>query len=153
MKRLELFIPPPVVMLIIGLLMWLLADVFPTLDRPWLRSTGVAAALGLTGLAISLAGVVAFRRASTTTDPRHPAQASALVSSGVYRYSRNPMYLGVLLILLGWAIHLGNLLSILCTLIFIGYITRFQIIPEERRLQEKFGQEFLDYRSRVRRWL
>jgi len=153
MKRLELLIPPPLVTLLIGLMMWLLSEMFPALTLAWLHSIVAATATGLAGLAISLTAVVTFKRASTTLDPRHPAGTSTLISSGIYRYSRNPMYLGVLLVLVGWAIYLGNLLSILCTFVFIAYITRFQIIPEERLLQEKFEVEFLSYKSRVRRWL
>lgn len=153
MKRLELLIPPPLVMLLTGVIMWLLSEVFPALDLAWMRSSAAAAAIALLGLVISLAGVAAFRHAGTTLDPKRPAEASALVSSGIYRYSRNPMYLGVLLMLAGWAIHLGNLLAILCALVFIAYITRFQIIPEERLLQDKFGTGFLTYKSKVRMWL
>ncbi|MCX5565809.1 isoprenylcysteine carboxylmethyltransferase family protein [Alcaligenes faecalis subsp. phenolicus] len=153
MKRLELLIPPPLVMLIIGLIMWLLYELFPALTFAWIQHAVAAASIGMLGFIISLVGVVSFRRADTTIDPSKPSQASALVSSGVYRYSRNPMYLGVLLMLVGWAIYLGNVLSIFCTPVFIAYITRFQIMPEERLLQEKFGAAFLSYKNSVRRWL
>jgi len=153
MKRLELLIPPPLIMLLIGLIMWLLSEMFPALTLVWLHSIVAATTIGLAGLVISLTAAVTFKRASTTLNPKHPAETSTLISSGAYRYSRNPMYLGVLLVLVGWAIYLGNLLSILCTLVFIAYITRFQIIPEELLLEEKFEVEFLSYKSRVRRWL
>lgn len=153
MKRLELLIPPPLVMLLVGLIMWLLSEMFPALTLAWLHSIAAATTMGLAGLAISLTAAVTFKRASTTLDPKHPARTSTLISSGAYRYSRNPMYLGVLLVLVGWAIYLGNLLSILCTFVFIAYITRFQIVPEELLLREKFGAGFLSYKSRVRRWL
>lgn len=153
MKRFELLVPPPLVMLIIGLLMWLLARMFPMLSFAWLHNGAAASVMAILGLAISLAGVAAFRRARTTTDPRHPGEASTLLTTGIYRYSRNPMYLGVLLVLVGWAINLGNLLALLCAIVFIAYITRFQIIPEERLLQGKFGEGFESYRRAVRRWL
>lgn len=153
MKRLELLIPPPLIMLLTGLIMWLLSEMFPALTLAWLQSIAAATVMGFIGLALSLTAAATFKRASTTLDPRQPAGTSTLVSTGIYRYSRNPMYLGVLLVLLGWAVYLGNLLSILCTLVFIAYITRFQIIPEERLLHEKFEKEFLSYKSRVRRWL
>lgn len=153
MKRLELLIPPPLIMLLIGLIMWLLSEMFPALTLVWLHSIVAATTIGLAGLVISLTAAVTFKRASTTLNPKHPAETSTLISSGAYPYSRNPMYLGVLLVLVGWAIYLGNLLSILCTLVFIAYITRFQIIPEELLLEEKFEVEFLSYKSRVRRWL
>lgn len=154
MKRLELLIPPPVVMLLVGLIMWLLARMFPSLAAAWLPDTLMAVVLVVFGLLIGLAGVATFKRADTTIDPKRPSGASALVSSGIYRFSRNPMYLGVLLILAGWAVYLGNLLSAgLGLVIFVVYITRFQIIPEERLLQEKFGTAFLAYKAKVRRWI
>lgn len=153
MKRLELLVPPPVVMLLIGLLMWVLSKMFPAFAFPWLHSDAAAIATALLGTAISLAGVITFRRASTTVDPKRIEDVSTLVCSGIYRYSRNPMYLGVLLVLVGWAIYLGNLLSILCLFVFIAYITRFQIIPEERLLRERFGEKFHSYQNQVRRWL
>lgn len=137
MKRLELLIPPPLVMLFIGLIMWLTSIIFPTLTATWLQSGVAAAATALLGLVISLAGILTFQHSRTTIDPRHPTETSTLVSSGIYRYSRNPMYLGALFVLVGWAVYLGNLLSIICTLAFIAYIRRFQIMPEERLLQEK----------------
>lgn len=105
------------------------------------------------GLAISLLGVVNFKRARTTVDPRRPAEATTLVTSGLYRYSRNPMYLGVLLVLIGWALFLGNLVSVLFIVGFALFINRYQILPEERLLQEKFGADFMAYKARVRRWI
>lgn len=153
MNRLELRIPPPVVMLVAGAVMWLLADWFPALAAAPYSNVGAAVMTALLGLAVSLAGILAFRRAGTTIDPRGPAQASTLVSSGIYRYSRNPMYLGVLLILLGWGVYLGNILTVLGMLAYYAYITRYQIIPEERQLETQFGADFVTYRDRVRRWL
>ena len=153
MKQLELLIPPPLVMLLVGLLMWVLSKMFPGLTVVWLQSAVAAAATVLLGIVISLTGIVTFKQAHTTIDPKQPAQTSTLISSGIYRYSRNPMYLGVLIVLLGWAIYLGNLVSILATAVFVAYITRFQIIPEERLLHEKFESEFQSYKNKVRRWL
>lgn len=153
MKRLELLIPPPAVMLFVGLMMWLSSRAFPGLTSGWRYTTVAAIVTVLLGIAISLAGMVPFVRARTTMDPKHPGQASTLISSGIYQFSRNPMYLGVLLVLAGWAIYLGNLLSVFWILVFIIYITRFQIIPEERLLQEKFGAAFTQYKSKVRRWV
>jgi len=153
MKRFELLIPPPLVMLLSALLMWLASEFFPALTIAWLHNVAAAVAIALLGIAVSLTGIATFKRARTTIDPKRPAESSSLVSSGIYRYSRNPMYLGVLLVLVGWMFYLGNLLSILGTFIFIAYITRFQIIPEERLLEEKFQAKFLSYKSNVRRWL
>lgn len=153
MKRLELLIPPPLVMLLVGLMMWVVSRGFPALTLAWRHNTLIAYVFALLGLAISLVSMVAFRRARTTMDPKHPASASNLISSGVYRYSRNPMYLGVLLLLAGWAAYLGNVLSMTGLIVFVAYITRFQIIPEERLLSQKFGVAFDRYKNKVRRWL
>ncbi|WP_323018329.1 isoprenylcysteine carboxylmethyltransferase family protein [Castellaniella sp.] len=153
MKRLELLIPPPLVMLILGAIMWLLPAIFPALTLTWLQRAAVGALISLLGLIISLAGIATFRHANTTIDPKRPADAASLVSSGIYRYSRNPMYLGVLLVLIGWAVYLGNMLSVLAALAFIPFITRFQIMPEERLLTDKFPSEFPAYMRTVRRWL
>jgi len=153
MSRLELLVPPPVIMLLTGLVMWMLAGLVPALGVPWGGSLAAGAVIALLGLASGLAGPIPVGRARTPADPRRPARASTLVTAGIYGYSRNPMYLGVLLILIGWAVYLGNVLSGLCALGFVAYISRFQILPEERLLQEKFGEDFLAYKSAVRRWL
>jgi protein-S-isoprenylcysteine O-methyltransferase Ste14 len=105
------------------------------------------------GLAVSALGVVEFRRARTTVDPRIPAASSSLVRSGIYRLTRNPMYVGFGLVLLGWAIYVSNALAFLLLPAYVLYMTRFQIQPEERALGQIFGQEYADYRARVRRWL
>lgn len=153
MKRFELLVPPPLVMLLTGLLMWALSEIFPALTLPSLRSAVGGSVIGLIGVAISLAGMITFKRVGTTLDPQRLADTTALIRSGVYRFSRNPMYLGVLFMLIGWAVYLGHLLSVLCILAFVAYITRYQIVPEERLLQEKFGGEFQAYKRRARRWL
>lgn len=153
MKALELAIPPPLVMLMVGLLMWLLSFIFPTLTMASISSLSGAAIIGLGGLGISMAGVITFMRAKTTSDPRKPADASTLVTSGIYRLTRNPMYLGVLLILIAWGLTLSNLLALICAFIFVPYINRYQILPEERLLEDKFGAVFTTYKAKVRRWI
>lgn len=153
MKALELAIPPPVVMFALGLLMWLLSFLFPALTLPALSNLAAAIVVGLVGLGISMAGIISFKRAKTTSDPRKPAEASALVTSGIYRHTRNPMYLGVLLILIGWGLALGNLLALICAFVFVPYISRYQIQPEERLLQDKFTEAFTAYKAKVRRWI
>ena len=133
--------------------MWLL----PMFPQPaWLaesqRTVG-AVILALLGQGIAMSGVVAFRRARTTINPVRASEASSLVNSGVYRLTRNPMYLGWALTLLAWALYLGNLIALVFVPIFVWYITRFQIKPEERILSELFGTEFVSYSSKVRRWI
>lgn len=153
MSRLELLVPPPVVVLVTGLAMWAAARAFPMQLLPEAHRLVIGIILCLLGVMAGVAGILAFRRARTTTDPREPARATALVTSGIYRYSRNPMYLGLLLVLLGWAVVLGNLVSVLGVVVFVLYITRYQIYPEERQLLKTFDAEFLNYKATVRRWV
>lgn len=153
MKTLELLIPPPLVMVLVGLFMWLISIIFPELNFGWLKSTLLAIIFAGIGILIGVIGIVTFKFAATTSDPIHPEQTSTIVSSGIYAYTRNPMYLGVLLILIGLAVYLGNLLSFLGAIIFIIYINNFQIIPEEQVLEEKFGSTYKNYKGKVRRWL
>ncbi|WP_422879670.1 methyltransferase family protein [Noviherbaspirillum cavernae] len=97
--------------------------------------------------------MVSFRRASTTVNPVSPGAATSLVSAGIYAFTRNPMYLGFLLGLSGWAVYLSNAAAFLALPFFVLYLNRFQIAPEERALQTLFGGEFSAYRGRVRRWI
>ena len=100
-----------------------------------------------------LMGVRAFREANTTVDPRAPENASQIVGSGIYRFTRNPMYLGVLVVLIAWTALLANVGAAVVPVLFALYITRWQIVPEERALAQKFGAEYEAYRNSVRRWL
>lgn len=153
MKRLELLLPPPLIMLITGLIMWLVARLFPLVSFDWIRSPLLSTLLVLLGLVVGLSGIASFVRSKTTANPKQPSETSKLVRTGVYRYSRNPMYLGMLCFLISWGIYLSNILSIVCITIYIAYITRFQIMPEERVLHEKFQEDFISYKNKVRRWL
>lgn len=152
MHRLELKVPPLIVVAVTVGLMALTAWLVPM--KPWhfTDATALAWTLVVTGGLVALAGVSAFRRARTTVNPMHPDTSSTLVTSGIYRYTRNPMYLGFLLILAGYGVWLANLPALLWLIGYVLYLTRFQIIPEERWLSQKFGADFQYYRERVRRW-
>jgi protein-S-isoprenylcysteine O-methyltransferase Ste14 len=75
------------------------------------------------------------------------------VDSGIYRFTRNPMYLGMLLVLTAGAVYLGNLAAFAVLPVFVVCMNRLQICPEERFMQEKFGEAYRDYTARVRRWI
>jgi protein-S-isoprenylcysteine O-methyltransferase Ste14 len=153
MQTLENRIPSPLVAALFALCMWALAAVLPGIavsDTPRLAAT---AAVLLLGAFFCLAGVLSFRRARTTVNPLKPETASALVSSGIYRISRNPMYLGFALFLAAWAVFLASPWALVGVLGFILYMNRLQIAAEERALEALFGAEFDRYKSRVRRWL
>lgn len=153
MPRLELRVPPLLVGAVFAAAMLALAMLMPQLSVgvPF-RSTAVAVLLAL-GVTVAFAGVVAFRRQRTTVNPLNPHASSSVVTSGIYGVSRNPMYLGFLLVLAAWAVHLSNAASALLLPGFVMYMNRFQIEPEERTLLAKFGATFAQYMSRVRRWV
>jgi len=151
--RLTLRVPPVVLFLVIGLLMWTLSAWLPSwrLTLPGRTVLAILLLLGAGG--VGIAGVRAFGRARTTVDPLRPQRASALVTSGIYRRTRNPMYVALAIALLAWATWLEHPLALLGVAAFVGWMNRFQIAPEERALRALFGTEFERYCSEVRRWL
>ena len=153
MRALELRIPPPLVMVAAALLMLAAAKLLPSLAFA-LPGKGVWAALiAVLGIAVAGAAVLQFRRAKTTLNPMRVHAASSLVTSGMFRISRNPMYLGMVLLLIAWAVHLANAAAVLVLPLFVVYITCFQIAPEERSMQKLFGNAFVAYTKATRRWL
>jgi protein-S-isoprenylcysteine O-methyltransferase Ste14 len=150
---LEARVPPPLVFLAAAALMWLLARLVPALAVPIPGRAWWAAACVAAGVVVGLLGVREFRKARTTVDPMRLDESSAVVVAGVYRITRNPMYAGLLLVLLGWAVFLANIAALIGPVAFVLYISRFQIVPEERALERKFGPPYLNYKQRVRRWL
>lgn len=149
----ELKIPPAVLVAAFAAAMWFIALVFPAFGFPLPARHWLSLMVAAMGIVVAVAGIVSFRNARTTVNPMRPESASALVESGVYRFTRNPMYLGFLIVLMGWAVFLANVLSALLLVGFVLYMNRFQIIPEERALLERFGDAFSAYSERVRRWL
>ncbi len=152
MKKLELKIPPIVVFLItvVGILLtglWLGNSGFSILAR-WLWFIVFA----VIGTSIALLGVMQFRKAQTTFSPTSPHKTSSMVTSGIFAYTRNPMYLGMACVLLGFIGWFGHWLLIIWLIFFVIYLTQFQIKPEERMLSEKFGDDFIVYTQHVRRW-
>jgi protein-S-isoprenylcysteine O-methyltransferase Ste14 len=153
MKALELKIPPPLLALVLALAMWLTSLLDEPMRMPLAARLGVALALAAIGQGISIAGILAFRRAHTTVNPLRPQAASSLVTTGIYRYTRNPMYVGLLLTLLGWNAFIASPHALPWLAVFVLYMNRFQIAPEERALLSLFGDAYAAYRARVRRWL
>ena len=153
MQWLELKIPPLLVWLVMAGAMLGVSYAAARLSFTLAGSIPIALVLVALGWALALAGVIAFRGKRTTVNPLSPSASSSVVASGVYRISRNPMYLGFLLALAGWAVYLSNAGAAVLLPAFVAYMTQFQIKPEERALRAKFGSEFARYMSRVRRWL
>jgi protein-S-isoprenylcysteine O-methyltransferase Ste14 len=153
---LELKCPPPIVMLISAIMAMILSQksvefiqqkVTTVDDFIWPLVFFIA------GIVVAIAGVKEFKHYHTTISPTHPENTTSLVTSGIYQFTRNPMYLGMLIVLLGWADLLDSFLAYSGALVFFLYISAFQIKPEEDVMKDKFGQEFSQYCGQVRRWL
>lgn len=153
MNRLETKIPPVALTLLLAVAAWQLKALFPQTSLSFAFQTQFAACFFVAGVAISLAGVYAFRVSHTTVNPTTPNGTTSIVTSGIYRYTRNPMYVGFGLALLAVVVHLGCLASCLVLPLYVVYMNRFQIRPEERMLLKKFGAPFAAYTCNVRRWL
>ncbi len=152
LSKLECLIPPPVVLLLLGALAWAIAVVLP--GAAVLPSASLSAiVVGLAGLVLNLGPKVMFRRAGTTVNPLRPGSSMVLVRSGLYRFSRNPMYFGHVLLLLAWVIWLRNAAAFPLVFVHLAYLTRFQVIPEERALAARFPDAYADFVRGTRRWL
>lgn len=153
MLSLDTKIPPPVVAVLTAAGMWAASGLGLEFALPsWSRYAAVSI-IALMGVGFDLLGIFSFRASRTTINPLKPERTSTLVTEGVYRITRNPMYVGLALLLCAWAVYLSSLLPFAGPAIFILYITRFQIQPEERVLKSIFGETYTNYCARVRRWL
>ena len=153
MRTLELKVPPLAVILVIGAAMWFIARWSVPCQLPLAVRLVAFVALALVGGTTSLAGYFEFKRARTTIDPRKPKDSTALVTSGIYRFSRHPMYAGLALLLVAWAVSLCSFWALIGPVVFVLYIDRWQITPEERALSARFGAAYREYTARVRRWI
>ena len=153
MLDLKLKIPPLLLTLLFGLAMWVISESSVLIEIPVVVSLCLSFALFTLGATVLISAVVSFRFAKTTVNPLLPSESTVLVKSGVYKFSRNPMYLGFLLLLVGWGVFLSSLYSLVVPLLFVIYMDAFQIRPEEAILQEIFGEQFSVYQKQVRRWI
>lgn len=152
---LALKIPPMVVFALTAVIMWFGGKTVPagsfSLSPPLLLICLLIPVLA--GCLLIARAINVFHRFQTTVDPLNPHRADSLVTQGVYRLTRNPMYLGLALVLLTWGVYLGNLVGIALIAVFVVYIDRFQIVPEEKALASRFGEEYDRYKASVRRWI
>ena len=153
LSKLETKIPPPVYGIATAALIWWLAKAAPSLTLIPSSISKLGIALIIVGVLIDVYALVQFIKQRTTPNPLSPQNANDIVISGLYKFSRNPMYLGLLLSLTGWAIYQANLIGFVCLPIFIWLINTLQITPEERILLEKFGDSYQQYLTKVRRWI
>ncbi|MCB5162841.1 methyltransferase family protein [Marinomonas algarum] len=146
---LALKVPPPIIFAASGFCMFALSD-FQMQLTPW-RLT-ICLVIWLLAMAIALTSIWCFFKCKTSVDPHHPDKSSVLIATGIFNFSRNPMYLSLLLILIGWAFLLSSFWTFVPIIAFILYITQFQIKPEEEILAKKFNDDYHRYCSSVRRW-
>ena len=153
MKFLELKIPPALLMLLFGGLMRLTDWLLPTfrVEADW--TDYASKVLFLLAVTVVVSGMVSFRQAKTTVDPMHPERTTQVVTGGIYQLTRNPMYLGFALMLLAFAAKISNPVVIVFIPLFVWYLNRFQIKPEERALMQLFGDQYKQYQAKVRRWI
>lgn len=144
-------IPPPIVTLTFGLLIYFTKSLFPAFTNGLLSILSLLSLL--IGLSILISAVSSFKKQQTTVNPISIEKASSLVVTGIFKYSRNPMYLGMVLILLSISFKFNLIGGIVLTMLFAGYITKFQIIPEEIVMNKLFGDEFEKYKNKTRRWI
>ncbi len=150
---LENRVPPPLVLMVVAAAMWAVTRRLAPASGPTTGRTAVAVSLGVIALGIIGFGIHAFRRARTTMSPLNIQGAVTVVSSGVFGFTRNPMYVGLTALLVAWAVHLASPWALFGPAVFALFIDRFQIQPEERALRSKFGTAYEEYRARVRRWI
>ncbi|QLB20916.1 protein-S-isoprenylcysteine methyltransferase [Vespertiliibacter pulmonis] len=142
-------IPPPILFLLFSVIIF----IFPNITQPTIFYRFLAVIFAIFGIAVSFLGIVAFHQKRTTVDPLDLNKTTELVIHGIYRFTRNPMYIGLACLLITLALWLGNVLALVNVWFFGCILTKFQIIPEEKILMQKFGKRFTHYQQRVPRWL
>ncbi|EAR01581.1 methyltransferase family protein [Maribacter sp. HTCC2170] len=148
----KLRIPPVLVFVIFSSLMYLLSRFLPFGNFEFFGRVFIIFFLLVIATIVAVFSLVQFFSSKTTVDPRKPDEASVLVVNGIYKYTRNPMYLALLLVLLAWGIWLGNAFNTILAAGFVAYMNKFQIFPEEEALAYKFPKDYRHYCTQVRRW-
>ncbi|GGG47310.1 isoprenylcysteine carboxyl methyltransferase [Croceivirga lutea] len=145
-------IPPVVVFLIFSVLMFLLAKYLPVGQFDFFGRVVLSYILGGAGVLLGSIAVLQFLKNKTTVDPINIDKANKMVITGLYKFSRNPMYLALLLVLIAIGLQLQNAFNTILAAAFVYFMNHFQILPEEVLLEKKFGKEFRLYKKAVRRW-
>ncbi|WP_346893468.1 isoprenylcysteine carboxylmethyltransferase family protein [uncultured Roseibium sp.] len=146
-------VPPPIVGLAAAGALWCAAAYLPALTIAFPGRIVLAAICAGMGVLIEGVGIVTFFVRKTTVNPLRPERAGHLVVSGLYRISRNPMYLGMAILLTGWSLYLGTVAAVMILPAFVWLLTEIQIKPEEVALESVFGADYQSYKARVRRWI
>jgi len=146
-------VPPAIVLLVHFGVAWLLSKYLKSANFSIPGQETIAMLLGIFGCALVIYSMYTLHRANTTVDPIFPEKASSLITTGPFNFSRNPIYLALLIILMAWVIWLGNAVAVLLPVTFVWQLTYFQIKAEEEALTEKFGTVYQEYKLKVRRWI
>ena len=144
-------IPPPLIVLVLIVSIYFSSKKIDLINIP--LQLEISIFILSAGILIFVNPVLQFIKSKTTVNPIQFEEVNKLVTSGIFKYSRNPMYLGMLMIVLSASIFYLNIYSILTPLLFILWINKFQIKREEEFLIEKFGDEYLSYKKKTRRWI
>ncbi|WP_420548371.1 methyltransferase family protein [Curvivirga sp.] len=153
MTWLQLKFPPPLVALVFLIHLGLVAYLYPDTIFSFPYQSYIAVIIGLIGLALGITASIEFRKVKTAVNPRKPELAQSLVTNGIFKYSRNPMYLGLVIIICAAVIFAGNFITLMHPILLVMYLHFFQIRPEERILLDKFGEDYLVYMTHTRRWI
>ncbi len=148
----KLKVPPVVVLFVFALAMYFLAKYLPVGYFDFFGRLELVKILLVIMILILILSLCKFFKAKASINPLKPEKTEVLVTSGIYKYTRNPMYLAMLILLLAWALHLGNAFNVLLAAGFVSYMNVYQIIPEEKTLADKFGKNYRLYCKKVRRW-
>jgi protein-S-isoprenylcysteine O-methyltransferase Ste14 len=151
-KKLELKFPPVILVFIFSILIWFTRQ-FVSVESTQKVYLYAAYIFFVLSVIFPVAGVYCFRKAKTTVDPRNPSKTSNLVTYGVYKISRNPMYVGFLFFLVSLSFYLKTILGFFWCILFVVYMNNFQIIPEEKELKKQFSENYEQYLKKVSRWL
>ncbi|MCJ2377410.1 isoprenylcysteine carboxylmethyltransferase family protein [Vibrio sp. ZSDZ34] len=153
MKALELKIPPVAVFLLFAIIMYAMGRIQLGIYTNIPGKLLWVSAFVIISVVVGFSGVREFHKATTTVNPTTPDKASTIVDTGIFRQTRNPMYVSLLLLLFAWGVWLEDIVALIFSWLFVAYMNQFQIKPEERALERLFGEDYLDYKSKVRRWI
>ncbi len=146
-------IPPPIIGLACAAATAWAASMDGTFWAGWGLWQWLGIGIMIAGVSLDIFAVAQFRRVRTTINPLRPERSSALVTDGLFAFTRNPMYVGMALALVGWSVALATAWGLIAVAIFVGWITWFQIRPEEAAMRQRFGADFERYAMQTRRWL
>lgn len=149
----KLKVPPAITTALVAVIMWVITTYLFWNALIFSVPNWIPVIIATLSILLGVAGLVQFHSHQTSIDPHKPEKATSLVHSGIYRFSRNPMYLGLLLLLVAYGCYLGAGHSLLILPLFVWYMNEFQIKPEEEILLQKFGADYQTYKKNVRRWI